>query len=145
MIEKRQQELRDIQQRCYRINQSEVNIWLINCEINCNINTILFRNSYNFIDHLLSICSTYSSIIAQTSLFTTLVLSRDRVRKHTHSFVKSIHLFRFCSENEIVREFFETTLQFVRHEILYFVEINVHVRKQTSESRDLNWVSRVES
>ena len=108
------------------VNQDS-EIWSINCRINCYISTILFSRSYNLIDRLSIICSTYSfdnrtsqnlliylSVSNCTSVSITV---RDIQRKYTHSSVKSTHSLRFRSE-----KFFDS------HESLTFIYLSARHR-----------------
>ena len=70
MIEKRQRDWVAHQNQCYRINQSEINIWFINSRINCYISTsTLYYDDLYIIDRLFSWIDSSTTQRVKTSIY----------------------------------------------------------------------------
>ena len=125
MIEKRQRDWVTHQKQCYRINQSEVNIWLINCRINCYINTsTLYCFLYTIKSSFYSSARHIFSIIARALLFIYLLDNLlQRLHEHLHySQRKDFEIHAFASQIDVFSSIsFETAFRFVRSHFIYFI------------------------
>ena len=107
VIEERQRDWVAHQKQCYRISQSEVNIWFINCRINCYISTsTLYCDLYIDWSPFYSSARHISSIIARAFLSIYLICSTFFFRLCTSTsslqFEKDSENIRVCKSNRRV-------------------------------------------
>ena len=118
VIEERQRDWVAHQKQCYRINQSEVSIWLINCKINCYISTsTLYCFLYTIRSSFYSSARHTSSIIARALLSIYLLGNllqklheshlhySSRYLTKTYAFVRQIDAFSFASFKRLLNSF----------------------------------------
>ena len=136
MIEKRQRDWITHQKQCYRINQSRVNIWSINCRINCYISTsTLYCFLYTIKSSFYSSARHTSSIIARALLSIYLLDNfLQRLHEHLHySQRKDSEIHEFASQIDVFfSTSFETTFRFVRSHFIYSICSTIFFRNCTN-------------